>query len=347
MLHYTLKIIEIRQETRDVVTVVFKQPALKKVKYFAGQYISLIFRINGRRYIRPYSFSSAPGVDATLNITVKRVPGGVVSNHIADCLNVGDAVEVMEPMGDFTLENKGINSQTHLILWGAGSGITPLLSLAKFALNNVVAEKVTLVYGNQNYENTIFNNEINALQKEYLEQFSVWHFHTQTVIDVNNPFVIQGRINPKKILSVLKGEGDLSKTVHYICGPAGLKESVKEVLQQEVIHPEQIFSEEFKLIANPKDFENVITRTVSLVKGGQEYEVEVIKGKSILEAGLDAMLDLAYSCQTGSCMVCKGELISGELKSIVNLPDSSVLNINERLLCCSYPLTADVRILVD
>ncbi|MVN21020.1 2Fe-2S iron-sulfur cluster binding domain-containing protein [Mucilaginibacter sp. HMF7410] len=347
MLQYTLKVAEIRQETQDTVTVVFKQPALKKIKYHSGQYLTLIFRINNRRYIRPYSFSSAPGIDNTLNITVKRVPGGVVSNHIADCLKVGDIVEVMEPMGDFTLENKGINGNSRLILWGAGSGITPLLSLAKFALHHQFARHLTLVYGNRGHESAIFSGQINELQKQYAEYFSVWHFHTKAIVDAAYPYLIQGRINPQTVLSVLKKEGDLGNTVHYICGPAGLKESVKKVLEEEGIGPKQIFSEEFKRVANPKDFENVITRTVSLIKGGKEHAIEVIKGKSILEAGLDAMIDLSYSCQTGNCTVCKGKLLSGQLKSIRSQETMPSLNKDEYLLCCSYPVTENIQIIVD
>src|SRR3954464_7515541 len=99
MKHYTLKVIELRTETTDTITVVFKQPGLKKINYVAGQYLTLIFRINGRRYIRPYSFSSAPGVDSTLNVTIKRVPGGIISNHILDKVSVGDLIETIQPMG--------------------------------------------------------------------------------------------------------------------------------------------------------------------------------------------------------------------------------------------------------
>lgn len=347
MLRYTLKVAEIHQETNDTVTVVFKQPALKKVKYKAGQYLTLIFWINNRRYIRPYSFSSAPGIDTTLNITVKRVLGGIVSNHIADCLKVGDVVEVMEPMGDFTLEDKGLPGDSHIVLWGVGSGITPLLSLAKFALHHQSVEHVTLVYGNRNYKNAIFNAQINTLQKEYINCFSIWHFHTQIAVDSVNPYVIQGRINPESVLSVLKKEGKLDKTIHFICGPIGLKESVIEILKLEQINPDHIFSEEFKQVLNPKDFENITTRTVSLIKNGQEHIIEVIKGKSILEAGLDAMLDMSYSCQTGNCLLCKGKLIAGEIKSIINQEKQLSLNEDECLLCCSYPLTDNIKILVD
>src|ERR1700676_3508127 len=114
MKFYTLRVIDIRRETQDCLTVIFKQPGLKRIKYFAGQYLSLIFRINGRRYIRPYSFSSAPGVEATLNITIKRVPGGIVSNHILDKLKVDDIIEVMEPMGDFILTENAAEPGTHI-----------------------------------------------------------------------------------------------------------------------------------------------------------------------------------------------------------------------------------------
>ncbi|MGI4021476.1 MAG: ferredoxin--NADP reductase [Janthinobacterium lividum] len=346
MLYYTLKVAEIRQETNDTITVIFKQPGLKKVKYQAGQYLTLIFRINNRKYIRPYSFSSAPEIDATLNVTVKRVPGGIVSNHIANCLKVDDVVEVMEPMGDFTLEKEEINTSNHIVFWGAGSGITPLISLIKYALHRAIAAHITLVYGNRNHESAIFSNEINALQKKYENTFSVRHFHTKSVIEKNNPYLVQGRIDPEKVLSVLKQEGDLHHTVHYICGPAGLKESVKTVLEQEGINQKQIFAEEFQQITNPKDLENIITRTVSLIKDGDENVVEVIKGKSILEAGLDALIDLSYSCQTGNCLICKAKLITGELKLVGGEKIWQDLESDEYLLCCSFPLTDNVKIVV-
>ncbi|RYY06448.1 MAG: hypothetical protein EOP43_06325 [Sphingobacteriaceae bacterium] len=206
MISYSLKIVEIIQETADTVTICFKQPGLKKVKYKAGQYLTLKFNINNRKYSRAYSFSSAPNVESTLNITVKRVPGGIVSNHIADCLNVGDVVEAIEPMGDFTLENNNLNPENHIVLWAAGSGITPIISIAKYALQNNLVKHVTLVYGNRDFERAIFTRQILDLQKQYTNNFRIWHFHTQPFIDDDNPSVIQGRIDPEKVLKVLNND---------------------------------------------------------------------------------------------------------------------------------------------
>jgi ring-1,2-phenylacetyl-CoA epoxidase subunit PaaE len=346
MVNYSLKIVDIRVETPDTKTIVFKQPGLKKIKYLAGQYLTLIFRINGRKYVRPYSFSSAPIIDTSLEITVKRVPGGIVSNHIIDCLNVGDIVEVMEPMGDFVLRDESVNEQTHLILWGAGSGITPLISLAKHALYNNIVKHVTLVYGNRNFDSVIFKDNLDGLVSQYPNHFRVWHFHTNPSVSELNPFVVQGRIDAEKVLSVLKSEGDLTNTLHYVCGPIGLKESVKLVLDNLEVESEHVYSEDFQILINPEAFKDIKTRVVNIKQQETSTAVEVAKGKSILEAGLDAMIDMTYSCQTGNCLICKGTLLSGELKTIGvgSLPPE--LKHNEWLLCCSYPLSDNIEILI-
>ncbi|MHA4894098.1 FAD-binding oxidoreductase [Pedobacter sp. PWIIR3] len=339
---YTLKVVEKRKETDDVVTLCFKQPGLKKIKYLAGQYLTLIFRVNERRYIRPYSFSSCPGVDELLEITVKRVVNGIISNHICDIVAEGDIIQVMPPMGDFVYkEDKGFNS---IYLWGVGSGITPLISITKYILFTEPTVKVHLIYGNRSHESTIFLQQIQELQKQYQHSFYVKHFYTILVVDDDNPNIIQGRIDQTKALSILEQDHDLAMSAHYICGPTGLKESVKKALAIRNINPNHIFSEDFELIKDPKDFDNVFTQKMQLRFQEQTYQLEVIKGKSILEAALDADIELPYSCQTGNCSTCKGMLISGMAKMIGLSEERSDLVKNEYLLCCSYPLNNNVLI---
>jgi ring-1,2-phenylacetyl-CoA epoxidase subunit PaaE len=318
---------------------------LKKIKYLPGQYLTLIFRINGRRYIRPYSFSSAPGVDASLDVTVKRVPGGVISNHINDRVKVNDIIEVMTPMGDFIFDHEKAEGK-HLVLWGAGSGITPLMSIAKYALSNQTNNKITLVYGNRNFESAIFIEQIKLLREKYHETFEVWYFNSQLSVAPDNPYVIQGRIKPQMVLAVIGEMGKLSHSLHYICGPVGLKESVREVLYELNIHHQNIYSEDFELVKDPKEFENIITQNVEIVKNDIKSNVEVVRGKSILEAGLDSLLDLSYSCQTGSCEICKAKLLSGQVKMLSTSKGKELLK-DECLLCCSYPLTSNVKVLVE
>jgi len=341
-MNYTLKVAQIKRETEDTITLCFKQPGLKKIKYQAGQYLTLIFRINGRRYIRPYSFSSCPGIDTFLEVTVKRVLNGVVSNHIHDIVNEGDSIEVMPPMGDFIFTGNG-NIST-VFLWGVGSGITPLISIAKYVLNEDVNCNVHLVYGNRNADSTIFLNQIEELQAANSSRFQVTHFHTRLVINKRNPQLVEGRINDEKALTIISQIQGLSSSVHYICGPSGLKESVNKALGIKGIDPKNIFSEDFELVKDPKDYENIHTRNIKLRFNGTDYNLEVIKGKTILEAALDSNIELPYSCQTGNCSTCKGNLIHGEVKSIGLTKERDDLLDNEYLLCCTHPFTDSVFI---
>lgn len=345
MLTFTLTIVEIRKENDDTCTYCFKQPGLKKVKYLAGQYLTLIFKINGRRYLRPYSFSSAPGVDVTLNITVKRMLGGVVSNHIIDKLAVGDLVEVMPPMGDFTLPDDTQLNNKHLVLWGSGSGITPLMSIIKYTLSKALIDRVTLVYGNRSVESTIFNAELQALKQEHANTFKIINFYTQAVLDFSSPYLHQGRISPSIVLSMLHNAADMQHTLHYICGPAGLKESVKTTLLSTGIQETAIHSEDFEVTRNPEDLAGITTQAVIIKTGDKQTSVEVTKGNSILEAALDAMLEIDYSCQTGDCLLCKARLTEGKVK-MIGAKKAQLLETNECLLCCSFPLTGNVAVTI-
>jgi ring-1,2-phenylacetyl-CoA epoxidase subunit PaaE len=192
----SLKVAKIKRETIDTITVCMRQPGLKKIKYKPGQYITLVVHVNGRKYLRPYSFSSCPGIDEFLEITVKRVANGVVSNHINDMIKEGDTLEVMPPMGDFVYNfDKKVNTA---YFWGVGSGITPLLSLLKSILYSAYDTKVLLIYGNRERESTIFFKELEDLQNHFQNRFRVIHFNTIFTVNSDNPLLIQGRITERE-----------------------------------------------------------------------------------------------------------------------------------------------------
>lgn len=344
MKNYTLKVQEIRKETADAITLCFKQPGLRKIKYQAGQYLTLSFRINGRKYTRPYSFSSAPSVDSFLETTIKRIPDGIFSNHIHNTIAIGDMVEVMEPMGDFIPVTDEMISQIYF--WGVGSGITPLISIIKEVLISNPKVIVMLVYGNKNFESTIFLEAINQLLQRYPINFKVWHFHTQYTHDEKHHFVRSGRINKDFIIELLTG-ADVSKTAHYICGPVDLKNTIKDTLDLLKFPTTTIFSEDFELVKDPKEFEDIVTHNVTIHFQGSDTVVEVEKGKSVLEAALDAGIELPYSCQTGSCNTCKAELKVGKMRMIGLSKERTDLEQQDYLLCCSHPLTDNVYLEIE
>jgi ring-1,2-phenylacetyl-CoA epoxidase subunit PaaE len=336
MIVYTLKVINVIRETTDTCTICFKQPGLKKIKYIPGQYITVTVSVNGRKYKRPYSLSSAPGIDSTLNITVKRLQHGVVSNHLVDVVKVDDLLEVTEPMGKFVYKVDS-DSDKEIFLWGAGSGVTPLMSILKTALTNST-NKVNLFYCNKTTENTIFYDKLVALKNEFTDRFNINLFCTEE----QNERAVTGRINTDHVSQALVNV-DIDNTLHYICGPEGLKQTVKAVLAGTTLSQNQLFSEDFEHIINDSELGDIQTQFVWLRQNNQEAKIEVVRGKSILEAGLDSGFDLPYSCQTGSCTLCKATLISGSVKKISNEKMDKEIAGNEELLCCSYPLTENVK----
>ncbi|WP_394775124.1 FAD-binding oxidoreductase [Flavobacterium sp.] len=338
MKNYTLKVQEIRKETDDTVTLCFKQPGLKKIKYLAGQYLTLQFRINGRRYIRPYSFSSTPLIDPSLNVTIKRVPGGIVSNYINDYIKVDDVIEVQEPLGDFVFE--ATKSIKNVVFWGVGSGITPLFSMIKDLLNIDKVIKVYLVYGNKSKTSVIFYNELEKLKSIYSERFTIYYFYSQEEFFDNESHNFQGRINSNFISDLIKKIDEPVR--HYICGPIGLKNTIKESLLDISGNLDNLFSEDFEIIKNPEDFKEIFDQEIVLNFQGNENKIIINKGNSILEDALEIGLELPYSCQTGNCSTCKATLKSGKIKMVGLDKPRTDLDENEYLLCCSYPLTNNV-----
>jgi ring-1,2-phenylacetyl-CoA epoxidase subunit PaaE len=201
-----------------------------------------------------------------------------------------------------------------------------------------------LVYGNRTHDTVIFKNQFAELQVKYPNIFTFWEFYTQSFIEPNLPFVVQGRIEPSKVLDVIQSERDIKNTLHYICGPTGLKESVRAALTNYGVPVSNVFFEDFELVKDEKDFLDIITQNVTIIKDGISHQVEVVKGKSILEAGLDALIEMPYSCQTGNCSICKGKLLSGSVKQI--LPKLGDLENDEYQLCCTYPLSKNVVTLI-
>lgn len=339
---YTLTIQEIRKETENTITICFKQPGLRKIKYQAGQYITLILRINGRKYARPYSFSSAPSVDTALEVTVKRVPDGIVSNYINTELKVGDVVEVLEPMGDFTCET--IQSIQSIFLWGVGSGITPLFSIIKEVLHHLPGTAVHLIYGNKNQESSIFMNQLNLLKQEYPTVFSINNFYSQLENVIESNSIHKGRISSEFVTHYIAQHKNVKESVHYICGPKGLKNTIQSSLMDLNVPSSSIFVEEFELVIDPKELEDVEDSKVTVFFQGEPSEIFVPKGKNILDVALDNGIELPYSCQTGNCSSCKGKLKEGQLKMLGLTKEREDLAQDEFLLCCSYPLVGEVNI---
>ncbi|NJN34825.1 MAG: hypothetical protein HC817_11805 [Saprospiraceae bacterium] len=176
---HNLIVSKITSETDDAVSVSLSVPqALKNdFAYTQGQYLTLRFDIGGRDERRAYSLSSSP-LEADLTVSVKRVARGVVSNHICNNIKEGDSIAVMPPQGKF-FTPLSIEQRKTYYLFGAGSGITPLMSILKTTLETEPASTVFLLYGNREEASIMFKNALDSLQTRYTGQLFVEHILSQ------------------------------------------------------------------------------------------------------------------------------------------------------------------------
>ena len=341
-----LKVHEIRRETTDAISLVFDDPD-RLLKYKPGQFVTLIFNINGKEERRSYSLCSSPLIEENPTVTINRIADGKVSNYINDHVQIGDEITLMEAMGTFTTDI-ATNQKRHVVILGAGSGITPLMSIIKSVLHAEKHSVVTLLYANRNEDSIIFYNEMQELQEKYKDRFSILHILSQPDSSWEG---IKGRLTNQKIKDLISGIDRLKipEGHYFICGPTGFMHTTEEALAELGVQSDNVFKESFVSSgvdnAVASSTEEIVERNVSVVLEGNEHRFLVPPSRTILEAGLDEQLDMPYSCQSGLCTACRGKLISGN----VHMEEEDGLSEQEikdgYILCCvSHPLNDEVKI---
>jgi ring-1,2-phenylacetyl-CoA epoxidase subunit PaaE len=347
--YFELTVKNIVQETKDAISIVFEQPA-NKIQYKSGQFLTLIANISGKDVRRAYSLCSSPFVDADLAVTVKRVDNGLMSNWLPDNLKAGQKMKVMEPMGQFTTEHVKENKR-HLVMFGGGSGITPMMSIIKSTLKQEPESICSLIYCNRDIDSIIFKEAFTQLETKYEGRLHVIH-----VLD-NAPMNWQGYsglLNKDMLVKLFERIPDwgLEKTTYLMCGPEGMMKNVETLLSEQHIPKEKVFKESFVqgTIDKEQKKETVaasanVARVVTIKYDGQEYKVSVEPNNTILQTALDQGIDLPYSCQSGLCTACRGKALSGQVK----LDEEEGLSKSERdegyvLTCVGHPMSDDVVI---
>ena len=342
---HSLKVIDIKNETSDTVSVAFEIPEGGKstFDYTSGQYLTLKFNINGNEERRSYSMCSSPFSGEPIRIAVKRVDKGLVSNHINDVIKVGDQIEVMSPQGNFTLETS-LEQKTY-VAFAAGSGITPIWSMIKSVLDNEPGSKFVLFYGNKTSDSTIFKNEIDSLTGDRL---SVYHILSRE--DTGNS-ITNGRIDKNKATELLKSNLDLLKSkAFFMCGPEEMIFNVKDVLQNLGVSEDKIKFELFTtpvLLAAEKEVE--VSNFTGTAKVKVIYDEEEITfdlssdGENVLEAAMKHDVDAPFSCKGAVCCTCKAKVTEGKMIMDANyaLSDEEVAE-GFVLACQAHPASENV-----
>ncbi len=333
---HTLTVSEIEQLTPNAVAITLAIPASlqEKFQFKAGQYITFKHQFEGKEIRRAYSICSSPK-SGVLKVGVKRVKEGVFSKYANSNLKVGDSVEVLKPQGHFVLNAE---EDKNYAAFAAGSGITPVLSLAKMVLEETQNSKFLLVYGNKNLQETMFHKELLELKQQYPDRFYLDFIYSRS--EVKNSLF--GRIERSTVNYILKNKfKETQFEGYYLCGPEAMIDEVSSTLKLNGINSKQIHFELFTtaekgLLVEKHDGNTTITVTVD----DETETFEMPQTKSVLEAVLDKGMDPPYSCQGGICSTCIARIKEGKAEMRKNqiLTDAEIAD-GLILTCQAHPTT--------
>ncbi len=351
---YPLTVAKVKHETRDAIAVTFDVPPELKdtFAYRQGQYLTLRTTIDGEDVRRSYSICSAVQ-DERLRVAIKRCNGGLFSNWATERLQPGMQLDVMPPSGNFNVPLDA-SSRRHYLAFAAGSGITPILSIAKTTLAAEPSSRFTIVYGNRASSTVIFRDELTDLKDQYLERLRLVYVMSREPQDIE---LFNGRIDEAKCNQFLKGWIDIRGIdVAFICGPEDMMHGVSRALQNAGLPKEQIRIELFAASAPARERtpravspEARHQTEVTVIMDGSAASFMMDKDKeSLVDAGLRAGIEMRYSCKGGVCSTCRCKVLEGEVEMDVNyaLEDYEVAR-GFVLSCQSFPVTDKVVVDFD
>lgn len=343
---HSLTVQNLKQLTSDSVAITFSIPKdlLQTFAFVAGQYITVKKEIKGKELRRAYSISSSPSC-GTITIGVKKVDKGGFSDFANTKLKVGDVLEVMPPEGRFVFHPT--QKAKNVAAFAAGSGITPVISIARSVLSSNPENRFVLVYGNKSYKETMFYTELVKLQLENTNRFFVYFICSQEQ-EENSHF---GRIDVSMVNYALKNKHkDLVFDDFYLCGPEAMINLVSDTLKEDGIDEGQIHFELFTSTEIkdelPEHIEGMSQLTVTV--DDEEFTFSMDRKSLVLDAVLKENIDAPYSCQGGVCSSCIARVEEGKAEMVKNqiLTDSEI-EAGFILTCQAHPLTPTLKINYD
>lgn len=349
----TLKVASVARNTRDAVVVTFDVPdtLTEAFAFRPGQYLTLRTWLEGQELRRSYSICAAPH-DGQLRVAIKRLNDGAFSSWANAQLQPGDTLDVMPPDGHFTTAFSSEQAR-HYAAFAVGSGITPILSLVKTALDVEPESSFTLFYGNRASSAVLFREEIEDLKNRYMTRLSVVYIMSREHQDID---LFNGRLDGDKVGQLLERWLDPARIDQaFVCGPQDMTESVIAALHEKGLPREKI---KFELFGSPKGPRALRTGQEARQAPGEHCELTIVldgltrsinieKNKdSLLDSALAQGIELPYSCKGGVCSTCRCKVVEGEVDMDANfaLEDYEVAR-GFVLSCQSFPVTD--RVLID
>ncbi|GAB0103738.1 ferredoxin--NADP reductase [Nocardia sp. JMUB6875] len=339
----SVRVVRVVRETADAVSLELVPEAghAERFVYRPGQFLTLRIpsELTGS-VSRCYSLSSAPHEDGPLKVTVKRTVDGYGSNWLCDNAAAGLTLQALPPAGIFTPDSL----DSDLLLFGGGSGITPVLSILKSVLAQGTGH-CTLIYANQHENSVIFARELAELAAAHPDRLLVLHW-LQSVQGLPSVAGLAALARPWAGREV------------FVCGPGPFMDAVAAAMAELGADRKRVHSEKFvSLSGNPFESDTAAADVVidegdaavaRVELDGEHHELVWPRQQTLLDTMLAKGLDAPYSCKEGACSACVCRIVSGEVSMRRNeiLEDADIAD-GYVLACQAVPVTDDVSVTYD
>ncbi|MBO9729184.1 MAG: iron-sulfur cluster-binding domain-containing protein [Chitinophaga sp.] len=344
-MYFQLRITDIIRETPGTFTYKLENTTPAPVEYLAGQFLTFLITLHNKEYRRSYSFSSTPGIDPFMSVTIREKENGEISRHLIHTWKKGDIVTALEPSGRFTYGDP-VAAKRDIFLLAAGSGITPVFSLLKHILTNEPGAHVKLIYSNQTPETTIFYQQLQQWQTQFPEQLQILFLFSN---DPDSDHTYR-RLNNMLLEQLVTTHLHYARTdaAFFLCGPPDYMRMILLTLtfmgfQETQLHKENFVVNTDARIAKTPPPPDRQPKKVLIRYRNEEHHLEIPGNQTILSYALENEILLPYSCKGGVCGSCTAQCVSGK----ISMPVNEVLTDKELaeglvLTCVGYPASDDI-----
>ncbi|MEN3263135.1 MAG: ring,2-phenylacetyl-CoA epoxidase subunit PaaE [Pseudonocardia sp.] len=344
-----LRVADVERLCDDAVAVTFEVPEhlRENFAFRPGQYLTLRMFVDGGEERRSYSICAPAG--AVPRVGVRRVHTGLFSEWLVDRVRPGDEVDVAPPAGSFTPD---LEPGTQHGLIAAGSGITPVLSIAASVLAAHDDTRVTLLYGNRRTDTVMFTEELADLKNAHGARLQLVHVLSREPMAAE---IFSGRLDAARLRLLLGALVDVEDVDQWwLCGPLGMTADAQEVLVEFGVPKERVHRELFYVDVPPPELSRAEpgvegeTSEVTVVLDGRSTTLTLPRDESILDAAQKVRGDLPFACKGGVCGTCRARVTGGEVTMRRNyaLEDDEVA-AGFVLTCQSRPATGTVTVDYD
>lgn len=348
---HRLTVCRVERLCADACAVSFEVPPSLKPEFAfrPGQYLTLRRFVSSVEERRSYSICSPAG--GPLRIGVRLVPSGLFSAWLTSAVRSGDEVDVLAPQGSFT---PSLETPAHHCLIAAGSGITPVLSIASSVLAACERSRVTLLYGNRRTDTVMFADELAELKDAYPSRLQLTHVLSREPQEIE---LFSGRLDAARLSALFSTVVPARRIDQWwLCGPFGMVQDARAVLSGLGVPPDRVHVELFYVDEPPPELVRAepplpadgATSEVTLILDGKSTTLRLPRSMPILDAAQRVRADLPFACKGGVCGTCRAQVVSGTVHMRRNFAlEEPELAAGYVLTCQALPQTDPLTVTYD